>query len=57
MTTGTRPELVAELHRAAEGWAHFGKPQLSEEARAGAEAIEAGAPSVRVGHVEYRVTE
>lgn len=57
VTAGSRPELVAELRRAIEGWAHFGKPELSEQALAGADAIEAGAPSVRVGHVEYRVTE
>lgn len=56
-TSGGRAELVTELRRAAVGWDHFGKTTLSAEARAGADEIEAGATSVRVGHVEYLVTE
>lgn len=54
---GTRDELVADLRRAVDGWLHHGKPHLAEQARTGADDLEAGESSVQVGHAQYVVTE
>ncbi|TWE29871.1 hypothetical protein FHX69_2563 [Prauserella muralis] len=40
----------------AEGWQHFGKDYLYEQAVAGVESLQLQAPSVRVGHTHYIVT-
>ncbi|HVV11632.1 hypothetical protein [Amycolatopsis sp.] len=54
---GTSEELVRELTAAAEGWAHYGKPVLADEARLGAQEIGNGEPRAWVGFQEYVVTE
>lgn len=56
-TTGTRTELVRMLREMAEGWWHLAKDELAEAARDGAERLEAGASSIRVGHTIYTVTD
>lgn len=55
--TGTRDELLTELHRAKEGWHHYGKRQLASDAEAGFQQLIAGESSVQVGHIEYSVTD
>lgn len=55
---GPRDALVAELHDASEGWAHFGKMPLAIEARKAAGSLAARmADSVQVGHLAYEVVE
>ena len=55
--TGTRVELVAELHRLAAGWEHLGKDKLSAACWNGVGRIEAGDSSIRVGHTLFVVTD
>lgn len=50
-----RDDLIAELHDAAEGWAHHGKALLAFEARAAAGRIAYDSVSERVGHLVYEV--
>jgi hypothetical protein len=54
---GPRAELVDELRKAAVGWRHFDKPELSEQAHLGATRLEQGESTVRVGHAMYTVTD
>lgn len=54
---GTRPELVAELERLAEGWWHLGNNRMQHASELGAHQLGLGAPSVQVGHTVYEVTE
>lgn len=53
--SGTRDELVTELRKMATGWDHLAKPANASEATKGAETLEGGASSVRVGHTTYTV--
>jgi hypothetical protein len=53
---GPRDAVVAELHDASTGWAHFGKMNLAADARAAAGAIAAEqTDSVQVGRIVYQV--
>lgn len=55
---GSRSELVAKLHARAEYLWHMGKDYaFVERARAGAERLQAGESSTRVGYTDYVVTE
>lgn len=57
MVRGSREELVAELHHAKEGWQHFGKSQIADQAQSGIFQLESGASSVQAGHTTYIVTD
>lgn len=54
---GSRADLVAKLHKLAEGWWHLGKDELADASRAGAERLQAGDTSIQVGHTEYVVID
>ena len=54
---GTKDEIGRELTNAAEGWQHFGRPDLADQAAQALHAVNDGDYSVRVGHVEYEVTD
>ena len=54
---GSRDELTEELKKAREGWLHFGKPLLADQAGLGVSRLESGESSARVGHVTYIVTD
>jgi len=53
---GSRADLVAKLREMAVGWSHLGKPQRAEASQAGAERLEAGESTIKVGPTEYVVT-
>lgn len=55
--TGTRAELVATLRDMSTGWFLRANDELSEAAAAGADQLEDGAFSVKVGHTVYTVTD
>lgn len=50
-----REDLIAELHDASDGWAHFGKMPLAFEARSAAGRVLAGVDRVEVGHLVFEV--
>lgn len=56
-TTGTRSDLINLLVEMSEGWRHLGKDMLAAAAREGAQELAAGRASVRVGHIDYVVTD
>lgn len=55
--TGPRDELTDELRRMAEGWSHLVKDDLAAASADGADRLEAGDTSVRVGHTSYVVKD
>lgn len=54
---GSRQEIIALLEDATEGWIHFGKPELSSQAREAIKSFEQGSFSVRVGHTIYEISD
>lgn len=54
---GTRSEVRTTLADAVEGWRHLGSDVLAGAAATALEAVDSGAYSVRVGHVQYVVTD
>ncbi|MFE1126763.1 hypothetical protein ACFW6R_08910 [Streptomyces albidoflavus] len=55
--SGSRADIVAELHELAEGWPHMGRPDLGEAAAQGAVAVADGAAYADVGHTRFSVTK
>lgn len=53
---GSREELTEELKKAHEGWRHYGKQALADQAAEGVSRLESGESSAQVGHVRYVVT-
>lgn len=54
--SGPRDELVKLLRELAIGWDHWGRHDLAEAARDGADRLELGADAVHVGKTLFRVT-
>lgn len=57
MVEGTRDELIAEMERQVEGWAHYGNWRLADQAGEAVEDLRSGMKSVRVGMTVYDVTD
>jgi len=55
--SGSREWVLAELDEAGKGWTHHGNRALAIAHAAAINEIEQGAERVRVGHIEYVVTE
>ena len=52
---GTRDEIATDLRATIEGAEHLGTPELAESARIALQELEAGAETVRAGHIAYEV--
>ena len=55
--SGSREWVLAELEAGGEGWTHEGNRALALAHAAAIAEIEQGAVRVRVGHIEYEVTD
>lgn len=56
MVEGTRDELIDEMKRQVEGWAHYENWKLADQASEALEDLRDGCTSVRVGMTVYDVT-